>query len=189
MRRLFIALPFESAVKESLHPVYENLVRYRSLLKVVPTDNYHITLKFLGNIDEKRADEIIGDFRGFEVNLREIPVAIKGLGAFPRVKNARVLWMGIEGDSDALSGLNERIGEFCSGSGFEKDERRFSPHLTIARVRKGKSPGSQLTGYIEENRNTEFNTTIFNRIVLYESLFKKDGPLYSEVISRELWAG
>jgi RNA 2',3'-cyclic 3'-phosphodiesterase len=186
MRRFFIALPFESAVKEFLQPVYEDLSRYGTLLKVVPTDNYHITLKFLGNIEKSRADTVIEGFNESEFALRGVPVSIKGLGAFPRVKNPSILWMGIEGDIDALSGINERIEEFCSGLGFEKDERRFRPHLTIARVRKGRSPNSKLKEYLEENRNREFGKTVFNRIVLYESVLKENGPVYSEVSSKSL---
>jgi 2'-5' RNA ligase len=186
MRRLFIGLPFDGAVKEFLRPVYENLAGYSSLLKVVPTDNYHITLKFLGNMEENRANSIIKSFNELEVDLPKVPVTIKGLGAFPRVKNASVIWIGIEGDSAALSGINVRIEEYCAGLGFEKDERKFRPHLTIARVRKGKRPDSKIEEYIEENRDTEFIQTVFNRIVLFESVLKEKGPLYTELISREL---
>jgi 2'-5' RNA ligase len=186
MRRLFIGLPFDGAVKESLRPVYEELTRYSSLLKVVPPDNYHITLKFLGNMEESRAETIIKSFNELEVDLQKVPVTLKGLGAFPRIKNASVLWMGIEGDSAALSGINISVEEYCGGLGFERDKREFRPHLTIARVRKGRRPDSKIQEYIEENRNAEYIQTLFNRIVLYESVLKEEGPLYTELISREL---
>lgn len=186
MRKLFFALPLDGSAKEFLQPVYGNLTGYRSLLRAVSAENYHITLKFLGDIDEKRADMIIKSFDEYEIYLQAVPVVLKGLGAFPRIKDASVIWMGIEEDSDALSGLNERIEEFCGDFGFKKSEREFLPHLTVARVRKGKKPDSNIRDYIENNRDTEYGKTSFNRIVLYESVLKKDGPLYFEIISKDL---
>ncbi len=186
MRRLFIALPLESAVKEDLRPVSENLNRYGQLLKVVDPDNYHITLKFLGNMDEEKAREIIEDFHEYDIDLPGVPVEIKGLGAFPRVKDPRVIWIGIEGDIDALSRLNTGIQDFSFRHGYEREERRFRPHLTIARARKGRKPENRMIQYIEENRETEFGKTSFDRIVLYESVLREDGPVYSEISSKSL---
>ena len=100
----------------------------------------HLTLKFLGNIAASRVTEITGAMRKAVQGTPPFHLEISGLGAFPSVRQPRVFWVGVSGEMDRLSGLQQSIDSALAGLGFAREERPFVPHLTLARIREGASP-------------------------------------------------
>lgn len=98
----------------------------------VPPPNWHVTLRFIGKVEEVPYQRWLGD-----MDTAELPspfrITLSGLGAFPRPARATVLWVGVEGDP--LGDLATIVDEAAGGAGLGREERPFRPHLTIARVR------------------------------------------------------
>jgi len=177
-RRLFIALPVDGEkVAEALKGIYGEFDRYGRILKTVPQTNLHITMKFLGNADENRYQGLIEGFNSFE-KVNCINFVLKGLGCFPYISSPSVIWGGIECDMKKISDLFLNVEELCSGLGFEKETRRFIPHLTLARVKRGRDVPGGLKDLITGSRDKVYAESVFDRLVLFESQLEKEGPQY-----------
>jgi RNA 2',3'-cyclic 3'-phosphodiesterase len=187
MPRLFIALPLNSNnINEKSNELYNYLNKYKEL-KVVSPENYHITLKFLGDCSEKITNKIMDNFNNNVIEAKKIiSFTLFGLGVFPDLKNPNIIWAGIKTDESYINKLNQNIETFASNLGFKKEKNKFTPHLTLARVRKGNKLNENIRQYIVENKELFFFESAFNKIVLYSSTLTKEGPIYTEVQSINL---
>jgi 2'-5' RNA ligase len=140
-----------------------------SYVKWVAKENLHITLKFLGETDkrneiEKKIEEIKDRFYPFDVHLKDI-------GAFPSPKRAKILWVGVKDGMDNLIELFRAIDNKTAELGFEKETRKFTPHITFARVKKGKYS-------LPENIEFSFAPFPVNEITLFKSTLTPKGAVY-----------
>jgi len=139
--RSFIAIELSEEVREGLTRLRKELERdEHKFVKWVDPGGIHLTLKFLGNIPSKRVTEITEAIKEAAQGISPFNLEISGLGAFPSIRQARVLWVGIGGEVDKLSRLQKNIDSALAALGFAKEERPFVPHLTLARIREGASP-------------------------------------------------
>jgi 2'-5' RNA ligase len=139
--RSFIAIELPEEAKKGLARLRKELERdEHKFVKWVDPGGIHLTLKFLGNIPSKRVAEITEAMERAAQGISPFNLEISGLGAFPSLKQARVFWVGIGGEVDKLSGLQQNIDSALAALGFAKEERPFMPHLTLARIREGASP-------------------------------------------------
>jgi len=139
--RSFIAIELPEEVRGGLARLRNELKRNEhKFVKWVNPDGLHLTLKFLGNIPSKRVTEIINAIEEVTQGVSAFHLEISGLGAFPSLRQARVFWVGIGGEVDKLSRLQQNIDSALAALGFAKEERSFVPHLTLARIRQGASP-------------------------------------------------
>ena len=99
-------------------------------------ENIHLTLKFFGNVEVKRIEKISAAAERTVRQFSTFPIAIGGTGVFPRPNRPQVLWIGVSDPSGQLSALQEKFEDECAAEGFEKEDRAYRPHLTIARLRK-----------------------------------------------------
>lgn len=180
-RRLFIALPIddEQAVR-SLDNVLNNLNKYQSLIKTVPADNFHITLKFFGTVDFHLADSITDSFLSLNP-LNKIEYTIKGIGAFPAVSDPSVIWAGLKCDEKPLGEIIRSVETLASESGFPPEKRKFIPHLTLGRVKREKTVPHELKSYLGKERDTLFASSVFSELVLFESILKNTGAEYKKI--------
>lgn len=98
-------------------------------------ENLHLTLKFLGEIERSRVEELSNAATRAVQNTRPFNLIIEGAGAFPTRGVPRVIWLGIKDSSDGLSRLQSNLEAECVNIGFPREERPFHPHLTLARIR------------------------------------------------------
>ena len=139
--RSFIAIELPEEAKEGLARLKKELERdEHKFIKWVDPRGIHLTLKFLGNIPSKQVTEITEAIAGVAQGISPFHLEIGGLGAFPSLRQARVLWVGIGGEVEKLSGLQQNIDSALAALRFAKEERSFVPHLTLARIRQGASP-------------------------------------------------
>jgi len=139
--RSFIAIELSEEAKEGLARLRKELERdEHRFVKWVDPGGIHLTLKFLGNIPSKRVAEITEAIEEAAQGNSPFHLEISGLGAFPSLRQARVFWVGIGGEVDKLSKLQQNIDSALAALGFAKEERSFVPHLTLARIRQGASP-------------------------------------------------
>jgi len=170
--RTFIAIDIPMELREKIYSAFDNERQRIKGVKWVEKENLHITLKFLGEIEEEKVkeigkilDEVSNKFKSFEVSLGE-------LGGFPQLKNPRVLWIGVS-PSEKIEEIFNFIEERVERIGIEKEERKFHPHITVARIKERK-------GISFENKkfNDKFKA---NRIVLFKSDLRPEGPIYTQI--------
>ncbi|MBI5235198.1 MAG: RNA 2',3'-cyclic phosphodiesterase [Deltaproteobacteria bacterium] len=147
----------------------------------VKPENAHLTLRFLGSINETRLDEIEAAMK-LSVSrplIRPFTLIVSGIGAFPSLKAPRIIWIGID-NNDTLNRLYNGLEQELSGVGFEKEGRAFHPHLTICRVRST-SGAYDLTSAVAVFQKDEPIVFPVSSIGLYKSVSTPKGPLYTLV--------
>lgn len=148
-------------------------------LKLVEPGNVHLTLKFLGEIDEKMVDGIAGVM---EKSVKDVPpfsIKLRGVGVFPSMSYMRVLWIGVE-DAEKLGVIAEHLENGLAAFGFKKEKRRFSPHVTVGRVKSVRNKGV-LQSFLNENKEKDFGELDVKCIRLKKSVLTPKGPEYSTV--------
>ena len=139
--RSFIAIELPEEAKRGLAKLRRALEKdEHKFVKWVDPGGIHLTLKFLGNIPSQRIAEITEAMEKATQGTPPFHLEISGLGVFPSLKQVRVFWVGIGGELDKLSRLQQSIDSALAALGFAKEERPFVPHLTLARIREGTSP-------------------------------------------------
>lgn len=134
--RLFVALtPPEAALDE-----VDSLTRpYRTAdprLRWVGRDRWHVTLSFLGEVGEDSLERLRPRLGQVAAAHHPLRISFAGAGAFPRAARARVLWLGLAGDSAELAGLAHSVSSAARRTGVSQEKREFSAHLTLARCRQ-----------------------------------------------------
>jgi 2'-5' RNA ligase len=170
MPRLFVAIDLPDDIKDRLAELCKGI----SGAKWVTHDQMHLTLRFIGEMDEKRFQAIralMGDIRG-----EPFDVALKGVGQFPPRGAARVLWVGLE-PPPALNTLQHKIEIALTGLGLEPEDRPFSPHITLARMKAPPLPES-VRQFMIKNATFETHPIRVNEFVLYSSFLRPEGPFY-----------
>ena len=178
MHRLFIAIDFPEDIRQQITRLYYGLPGARW----TDESQLHLTLRFIGEVD----GALFRDIKGALEGIRRPPfsISLKGVGYFPPRKNPRVLWVGVE-KNDALLLLRNRIESTLLRLGLQGDERKFSPHVTLARFRNP-APLGRLTTYM--SGNNLFSTMPFpiNEFHLYSSHLTPKGAQHCREASYPL---
>lgn len=177
--RLFVAVNLPPEILDSLDRLLRRL-RPTARIKWSPTANMHITTKFVGEWPADRLDELVQALNGISPP-GEIPISIRGLGWFPNQRAPRVFWAGIEA-GDGLEALARDTDAATARLGVERERRRFSPHLTLARI-KGPADLTALDRAVETLAPTEFGSFTATRFFLYESELRPSGSVYTKLAS------
>lgn len=183
--RLFVALEIPPDVREKLATLIQELravaagsARSKMRPRWVPAENLHLTLKFIGHVQE----ESVAGIRSELTQVRSaaaVDLRFRGLGFFPNEKRPRVLWAGVEASSNlaALAGeIDARIEKF----GVARETREFSPHLTLARF---DPPGisDELREAVQAHIPREFGAACGNEFYLFESKTRPSGAEYTRL--------
>ena len=177
--RCFIAVDIDDDIRSAIRDVQDDL-RERSGLKKydakwVDPELMHITLKFLGDVPDKeimRICQIVTEVAGRH---ESFGMRVKGLGTFGRP--ARVLWAGSAEDG-ALNDLQRELDEKLSVEGFPLDNKKFSGHLTLCRIKSSKA-ASVLCRLVERFQDTKFGPLYVDSVCVYRSDLTKEGPEYT----------
>jgi 2'-5' RNA ligase len=178
--RLFIALQIPAAVRESLAAILKSLRVLSSAPRWVRPENLHVTLKFIG----EWAPEKLYALRSAVGTVRlDQPVTLdfRGLGFFPNEKRPRVFWTGIQASPNLIT-LASEIDHATEKLGVPREQRAFSPHLTLARFEPSGLP-DRLRAAIQENAAREFGSLNASEFHLIESKLKPSGAEYTTVES------
>jgi len=148
-------------------------------VKLVEPQNIHITVKFLGDVDENLIDEIEQIMKDSVKEIKPFTIQLKGTGVFPNQNYIRVIWIGIK-EAQVIETISNSIDEKLSKLGFKKEKRGFSPHLTIGRVKTAKNK-QRLLEIIENYVDVEFSRQEINSIKLKKSDLASKGPIYTTI--------
>jgi 2'-5' RNA ligase len=135
--RTFVAIELDKALQVALRQIQAPLKRSKvsHAARWVSPGSIHLTLKFLGNVPVSRVDAIRQAIvRGCE-GFSPFAVSLAHLGCFPNPRRPRVIWVGIGGDVDTLTQLQQSVDSELNRIGFKPEKRGFTPHLTLARIR------------------------------------------------------
>jgi 2'-5' RNA ligase len=137
-QRVFIAIELSDPVKKWLAAARTALEPAvpAGTVRWVDGQGIHLTLKFLGDIPARQIDEVRGAMDRAAADGKPFPVTVEGLGCFPNLNRPRVVWAGVRAQAE-LGDLQSRLEIELEGVGFAREERAFSPHLTLGRVRDG----------------------------------------------------
>lgn len=177
-RRLFIAIDFDSAVNERIISILPTLKRnaasFGTDIRWTRPGTLHLTLKFLGETEEEKISEIVEVLTRLVTTKKSFSIAVKGAGAFPAEHSARVIWIGINDADQNLIKIAEAAEAALVPLGFARENRTFSPHLTVGRLRAPRGVGKILSSIKE----ISFGESIVRDLVLYESQLKPSGAEY-----------
>jgi len=177
---LFVALEIPFAVRENLAALLESLRAVSSQTRWVRPENLHVTLKFMGEVPETKLAATRSVLAGVRSD-QPVTVDFRGLGFFPNEKRPRVFWAGIEA-SPNLKTLAADIESVVEKLGIPREQRPFSPHLTLARFEPPGLP-EKLRSAIQENAAREFGSLRTNQYHLIESKLKPSGAEYTTLES------
>jgi 2'-5' RNA ligase len=182
--RLFIAAKIPKPIQDELGEFVDQFLQFPGKVKWVEPNNMHLTLKFLGETDPRILEPLKDSLTKSSTNFGKIDLALSGCGAFPNLRKPRVFWVGIIDDKKRLRPLADQVDSVVAEFGFEREQRPFSPHLTLGRV---KDEG-RLDLLTDTFGKASFSPQAFTveSIYLIESHLKPTGPVYKELAEFKL---
>ena len=179
--RVFCAIELADDVRARLQ---EHIARLR---KEVPdaaaswsrVENIHLTLKFFGNVAVDRIAKISAAATRTTDRLSKFEIGVGNTGVFPRPSRAQVLWIGVSDPAGKLTALQKRFEEECAVDGFEKEDRAYKPHLTIARIRKPE--GSRQLADTHLQMTFEPIAVPINELIVFRSELSSKGSKYTSI--------
>jgi 2'-5' RNA ligase len=146
-------------------------------VKLVEPENIHITVKFLGDTDERHIDEIERTMKESVQDMKPFSLSLKATGVFPNQQYVKVVWIGII-DNGTIGTIAQKIDEKLAPLGFKREHRDFSPHLTIGRVKTARNKEKLLIA-IGNHTSDEFAIQEVHSITLKKSELTPKGPIYT----------
>lgn len=179
--RLFIAIELSQSIHDQLADLMTDLKKINwKTAKWVRSENIHLTLKFLGDTEQNKIAFLKSSLAEACKDTKPFKLIVKGTGVFPSRKNPHVLWAGVA-ESDELSHLYIAVEGAMTTLGYKKEDRPFSPHLTLARIPYiGDTAAMDATmNSLFDARSREFGTVIVRRITLFQSTLASGGSIYT----------
>ena len=174
--RLFIGVPLTEAARRAI----ERSLPRNLPGKLVPPENWHFTLRFLGSTTEEARDQIVQLLK-FAACGDAFSVRFNELGAFPRASRARILWLGIDQGAERMSQLAAIVEAAARSVGFAAESREFTPHLTLSRI----DPPSSVKTLVDSKPRLGTRMPV-GSLILYRSHLGGGPARYEEVVRIEL---
>ena len=179
--RTFIAIELSDKIKDILAQVQAHLKYSGADVKWVDKDNIHLTLKFLGEIDEKMCEKVKSILDDIAKTVEPFEISLKDVGAFPNIDFPRVVWVGLDkGTKESIELADKINAELSTKIGFDKESRPFAAHLTVGRVRSGKNKAALR----EKVASCQFPVTSsehISSVILFQSKLTPTGPIYTKL--------
>ncbi|HJT69477.1 MAG TPA: RNA 2',3'-cyclic phosphodiesterase [Terriglobales bacterium] len=193
--RLFVALDIDGEIRDRIAGFVSQVQELAPAVRWVSPESLHITLKFIGEQSDAMLEQIEASLASIQCG--PFRLGLGGAGFFPTARAARVFWIGIKAE-EGLATLAETVEKSLAQIGIAKENREFSPHLTLARTRagsgapawrKGDRPNrqfSELQKFLEASPAPEFGTMAAREFFLYRSQLSPKGAQYTKMARFEL---
>ena len=178
--RTFIAIEIDPTHKQKLLHLISTLKSSNSDVKWVTEHQMHLTLKFLGNIEETKVQEISDALTSIANSTREFTITLSNIGTFPNAKRPRVIWIGVNKGKNKLKLLAGQIETELEKLDFPKETRDFKSHLTLGRVRSPKNL-QNLTKLLTEVSFQSESAIKINKLILFQSTLTPKGAIYKKI--------
>jgi len=188
MIRSFIALELSDGLRRELAKLIEDLKKGMQFTSAHPSwvnpNGIHLTLKFLGNIEERLVGDIARSLEEIAADTPPFLLKVRNLGVFPNARQPRVLWAGVtDGDKESCA-LQHKIEDAMALLGFEQEGREFHPHLTLARIKSLKGTAAMMK-IVEIHKSRYVGECMVNRLILFKSELHPDGARYTRLAEAE----
>ena len=184
--RTFIAINLSDDERARIHRAARPLRDSEFPIRWVRPENVHLTLKFLGEVEENRVGELSEAIDRTVAGVSEFQMTAREFGAFPSNRRPRVVWVGIEVDEEVLSDLHGRLEAELERLGFERETRDFRPHLTLGRAHR-RAGGRDFDGFDEVLDSLDYEDRLeVGSVDLMRSDLRPDGARYSVIHSARL---
>lgn len=176
--RSFVAIEIPNDVKAFINDNTRSLRSCRAKVKWTKTQSMHLTLKFLGEVEPGKIDEIESVCGPLFGAMNKMTLKLHGLGAFPSLGKPRVIWAGLSNREGALEKLVSDLELRLAEIGFPMEKRAFKPHLTIGRI-KGRLEGRELIEAVRDEMDLEGPEFTVDGAALFKSDLRPSGPIYT----------
>jgi len=179
--RAFLAIDPPEEIFREIIKIQERLKNaIQGDIRWVRPEGMHLTLKFFGYVYESDIENISRVVKDGVANMKALLLNVRNLGAFPSVNRPRVLWLGIDGDTNALISLQVEIDAGFQEYGFKKEDRPFRPHLTLARIKEPKGLIG-LAEAVKKNEDYIAGSFTVSGLTLFKSDLKPTGAIYTKL--------
>lgn len=185
--RSFISIELSDDIRRSMADLIAELRKAGADVTWMPTEKIHLTLKFLGNTDDSLIPKIKEQISKKLLHYNAFYIKIVGVGCFPSEKRPRVLWVGME-NSDILQSIQKEMDTEVAGLGFAREDRPFSPHLTIGRVRS-QTGIAEMLRRLAEFRTAYFGVIEVKSIHIMKSELKPAGAEHTSIAEIPIGTG
>jgi 2'-5' RNA ligase len=151
-------------------------------VKWVERENLHATLLFLGEVDDRGLPQVCEVVTEGARQHAGFVLSVETVGCFPSPRRPRVLWVGVGQGAEALCAIHETLENPLAEMGFRREERRYTPHITLGRV-KSDRPTEKLAGVLAQQAAWKGGETAVHELVVMSSQLSPQGPVYG-VMSR-----
>jgi 2'-5' RNA ligase len=183
--RTFIAIEIPEETKRAMAEVQARLKVSGAEANWTRPEGIHLTLKFLDEVPEERISEITAALQQAVEGRGRFRLTVAGIGVFPHERNPRVVWIGVSGELDKLRRLQVRVEEQMVRLGFQQEDRRFTPHLTLGRIKHLLLRGSWMRA-LEGVKDITLPGFEVTAISLMKSELQPTGAVYTEIGRAEL---
>ncbi|TRZ96418.1 RNA 2',3'-cyclic phosphodiesterase [bacterium] len=179
--RAFIAIELPCAIRDYLSQIQNKLKTSGSDVKWVDPKNIHLTIKFLGGIEDKTIDQITGILEAVSCYRPFFYIRISRLGAFPNINAPRIIWAGIDKGNNESEEIAKELEKKIVKIGIPKEDKPFSAHLTIGRSRSAFNRGNlaKMIITLQEEIMQEKIEFCVNKLTLFKSTLTPAGPIYT----------
>lgn len=168
--RFFIALEIPSENLASFQAIQAKLSKLVPHTRLTNLEKIHLTLAFIGEQEDKMKDGLIEIIKAAALDIPAFTVFPGYIDGFPDLHHPQIFWVGVKGDVDKIFLIREKIKDGLEDLGLPEDERRFIPHITIAKLSKPLEIGRNLEAELEETTYGPFDPICISSIKLFESI-------------------
>ena len=181
--RSFLAFRLPADIKSKVAQVSGELRRSSINAKWVKVDNIHLTIVFLGDITQEGVISIRKDIGDVCAQYQAFDISLKGIGVFPDSRRPRVVWLGLNGDLDRLSGFRDELQGRLEPFGVKSETRSFKPHITLGRFRKQVRINTEQESIFSGYHELHGPAGQLNELTMFRSDLKPSGAVYSVIDS------
>ena len=183
--RAFVAISVPTSLLREVGRVQRQLLEEigGNTIRWTRPEQMHLTLRFLGNVERSRLEEIQNALTAALVTVPPFRLTLEGIGCFPSSRKPNVIWVGLAGDLDVLQRVQQSIGEEIAPFASHCEERRFHPHLTLGRVKTRNARNLRVAGALEKMQIKGLGNWTVDAVELIQSKLSPQGSQYTRLSS------
>lgn len=182
--RLFVAIELSKKVQSALARVQASLGKTFSDVRWTQPDRMHLTVKFLGDVADSDVDSTARAVRDVAANGSRFELVVEGTGCFPPQGFVKIVWAGVREETGSLLETAKQLDEALLPLGFPQELRPFSPHLTLARIRRDESDGALRTA-VDACTFAPVRQAV-SKLTVMSSVLSRNGPTYTPICTAQL---
>lgn len=175
--RTFVCIDIPESIKERIEKLQRDLRRIDAQISWVKPANIHLTLKFLGDVSQAKIPAINAAITDVAKVCNPFQITVGATGCFPSPRKPSILWVGLSQSSDELPSLHKAIEDGLARQGFAREGKKFTPHLTIARIRNPRNADQVADAFLTGGfANEDFRA---KEIIVMRSQLSPQGSIYT----------